>query len=107
VRVRIEVMGPRFPFTRLLLLDANNHALLSIQEEWWKAADLVRLHQYIGLQVDGAASSLTPRRANQLYPGASSFALRHRFSVLFSALAIGFVAVAEILRYVNPQSGVT
>jgi hypothetical protein len=105
VKVRIDVVGPRFPFTRLLLLDANNHARLSIQEEWWNASDLVHFQQPLGLQLAGSASSLTARRANQLYPGAASFALRHRFFILPSAVAVGVVAVAEILRYVHPNSG--
>jgi hypothetical protein len=105
VRVRIEVLGPRFPFTRLLLLDGNDHVRLSIQEEWWTAEDLVHFQQRLGLRLDGPASSITARRANQLYPGAASFALRHRFSVLLATFAASGIAIAEILRLVHPNSG--
>lgn len=73
VRVRIEVLGPRFPFTRLLLLDASDHTRLSIQEEWWKASDLVAFQLHLGLQAEDSTLTITPRRANQLYPGAASF----------------------------------
>jgi hypothetical protein len=104
VRVRIDVLGPRFPFTRLRLLDANDHAGMSIQEEWWNASDLVRFQQHLGLQPEDSDLMVTPRRANQLYPGAASFALRHRFAVLLSAAAAVLVLLAEFLRFVRPHS---
>jgi hypothetical protein len=82
VRVRIAVLGSRFVFTRLLLVDAREHALITVQEEWWSSADLERVWNELAVPVSTVDKVINPKDVNRRFPGAASFLLVHRFAVV-------------------------
>ncbi|MGH7685224.1 MAG: hypothetical protein ACREN2_00145 [Candidatus Dormibacteria bacterium] len=97
--VKISVLGPRFPFTRILLLDRMGRTLVSIQEEWWSRGDIAELERILGAPVRCVDDAVTAGEANRRYPGAASFVLAHRFAVAAAVLVISVVALAEILQH--------
>jgi hypothetical protein len=101
-RIRIAILGPRFAFTRLLLLDEDGRARASVQEEWWQPSELARFQACLGRDADVAAPLLTARRANELYPGAASLALTHRFKIWLAATALIILILADLATYLAP-----
>jgi hypothetical protein len=91
IQVPVAVLGPRFVFTRLLLVDESGHARISIQTEWFSASDRERLQTALAVPVSVTSAPVSPRAANHMYPGAASFLLVHRFE------AVGVLALLALL----------
>jgi hypothetical protein len=96
-RLQLAVLGPRFNFGRLLLIDPSGRARISIQEEWFALDDLDKALDALALTVSTTDDPLPPRQANRLYPGAASFALVNRFAVLAFVLLVCFAVVGAFL----------
>jgi|GEM_PF-4421717 len=92
-RLQLALLGPRFRFSRLVCVPVSGRASISIQEEWFALDDLARMLDALAIPVSDVDEPLTPRRANELYPGAASFALVHRFEIV----AVGFVVLLGLI----------
>ena len=97
VRVIIAVLGPRFVFTRLLLVNREGKALVSIQEELWSQNDLDRFQSELACPITDIDGAQSPSAVNRTFPGAASFALVHRWAITSAALAILLVTLLGIL----------
>ena len=98
IRLRVAVLGPRFVFTRLILVDSSDRARISLQTEWFSLADLEELQHQLDVPWSDANDPLTPRAANRLYPGAASFAVTHRFEMT----ALGIVLALLVIGLPSP-----
>ena len=97
VRVRLAVLGPRFPHTYLLFLDREGRTVVPIPEEWWSRQDVQRVLDELGLSDQTLPEPLTPAEANNRYPGAASFGLIHRFAIAALVLLIGLIVLGVIV----------
>ena len=90
---------------RLLLVNSEGKALLSIQEELWSQDDLGHLRNEFACPltvIDGAQS---PSAVNRTFPGAASFALVHRWAVTVGVLTIVLVTLLGILGSTTRGTG--
>jgi len=74
--VRIQVLGPRFGLTRVLMLDRAGNVRLHLQVDAWSDDQLHRIYDALGLPLVDTPQPLGPRQANQEYPGSASVLLR-------------------------------
>jgi hypothetical protein len=100
VQVRTAVLGPRFVFTRLLLVDASGRARISVQTEWFSPSDLETLQAALAVPVSATSAPVSPRALNRMHPGAASFLLVHRYEAvailaLLALLVIGLLIPAH------------
>jgi len=91
VRVRLAVLGPRFPLTHLLFLNDAGRSMISLPEEWWSTQDIERVRVELGVPIDTLSESVSPGEANRRFPGAASFGLVHRVAI--GAVALGIVGL--------------
>lgn len=97
VRVKVSVLGPRFPFSQLLLLDPEGNVLVSIHEEWWPSTLASRLASELSIPVSVLAGTYSPKEINHRYPGAASLLLRHRYYTMIAAAILVIVVVGGII----------
>ena len=97
VRVSLAVLGPRYVFTRLLLVNSEGKALLSIQEDLWSQNDLDRLRDELACPITVIDGAQSPSAVNRTFPGAASFALRHRWAITIALLTIVLVTLLGVL----------
>jgi hypothetical protein len=100
IQVRVAVLGPRYPFTRLLLVDASGRARISIQTDAFSLSDLDALETTLGVPTSQIDDPMAPRALNRRYPGAASFVLVHRFAAiclvaLLAMAIVGFFLPAQ------------
>jgi hypothetical protein len=98
VIVRLQVLGPRFLLTRILLEDAEGRVRLSLQWDAWSDDQFRKIYATLRLPVTDVAQPLTPRQAERAHPGATSFALRWWPLIALGMFAIGFVAFGFVLQ---------
>lgn len=99
LHVKIAVLGPRYPFTRLLLLDSQDRALLSIQEEWWRPAQINRLIETLDVSVSTMPGTLAPRALNRRFPRAASALLVHRFLACLGVALLLLIVLTVALSF--------
>jgi hypothetical protein len=73
VQVRVSVLGPNFPFTRLLLVDASGRARISLQTDLFSLSDLDTLETALAVPLSQIDDPVAPRALNRRYPGAAPF----------------------------------
>lgn len=101
VRVRLALLGPRFPLTHLLFLNNAGRSLISLPEEWWSTQDIERVRAELGVPVDTLSEPLTPGEANRRFPGAASFGLVHRVAIGAASLGIVGLILLGVLGAVS------
>lgn len=102
--VRIAVLGRRFAFGRLLLLDRDSVAMVSIQEEWWSPDDLERLRRVLDVSTREVEGVMKPSEVNRSYGGAASPLLAHWVAATALLLMVLVIVVAEIVNAVGPKA---
>jgi hypothetical protein len=93
VIIRIQMLGPRFVLTRVLMIDSNRRVHCNLQVDAWSDDQLRHIYRALALPVTEAPTALRPHEANREYPGAASPVLRYWPLV---ALA-GFLTAGAIL----------
>ena len=97
VRVTLAILGPGAVFRRLLLVNGEGEALLSIQEDLWSPDDLGRFQNELGCPIAVIDGAQYPSEVNRTFPGAASFALVHRWAITIAVLAIVLVTFLGVL----------
>jgi hypothetical protein len=98
VIVRLQVLGPRFVLTRILLEGADGAARLSLQWDAWSDSQLRRIYAALGLPVTELAQPMTPRQAERAHPGATSLALRWWPLIALGMFAVAFLIFGYVLQ---------
>jgi hypothetical protein len=96
VVVRVQVLGPKFPLTRVLMLDHDGRVCASLQVDAWSDDQLSEIYRDVGLPVLEHPMPLSPRKANTEFPGATSVALRY-WPVLGGAAVLASIVIIGTL----------
>jgi hypothetical protein len=98
VIVRLQILGPRFVLTRILLEGADGAARLSLEWDAWSDTQLRRIYAALGLPVTQLAQPMTPRQAERAHPGATSLALRWWPLIALGMFAVAFLIFGYVLQ---------
>lgn len=98
VILRLQVLGPRFLLTRILIEDAHGVARLSLQWDAWSDSQLTTIYAVLGLRVSEVAQPMTPRQAERSHPGATSLAMRWWPLVVLGMFAVAFLVFGFALQ---------
>lgn len=77
VVVHIEVLDPRFPLTRVLMLHRTGRVCASLQVDAWSDNQLAEIYRKLGVAVSEHSTGLSPWGANREFPGSTSILLRY------------------------------
>jgi hypothetical protein len=102
VTTRIEVLGPRFPLTRILLIDKRGRTCLSLQADAWSDDQLRQIYRALNVPVSALQQSVGPWEVNRLYPGTASLPLRFWPLTFLICFAAAFVLFGFVLEALHP-----
>lgn len=98
VILRLQILGPRFVLTRVLLEGADGAARLSLQRDAWSDNQLNSIYTALGLPVRELSEPMTPRQAERAHPGATSVALRWWPLIALGMFAVAFLIFGFVLQ---------
>lgn len=101
VRVRLNILGRGNAFTKLLLLNAADQAMVAIYEAWWREDDILRLQSALNVAISDYGSAISARDANSRFPGSAGFGSRHFFISMMALLCAILGLILLISTLVN------
>lgn len=86
--IRMQVFMANQRLGRLLLLNRQDRALLSIHDNYFSDADLRRICQELSLGLVELPGTMRARAANRQFPGAASYLVLHPYMVTAGTLLV-------------------